>query len=124
MKSITEQLNLGTYRHNPKHTPRSSDKNLLTEFILMSVTGVEKKNLEAHVELCAERYDALEEKLNGVEEKVESLEVAVNEIKDMISDMNNRHQKQLIKWGVSIIGSLLLLTGWMSVNYVIPGITV
>ena len=90
----------------------------------MSVTGVEKKNLEAHVELCAERYDALEEKLGDVEEKVGSLEVAVNEIKDMITQMNNRHQKQLIKWGVSIIGSLLILTGWMVVNYVIPGLTV
>ena len=90
----------------------------------MSVTGVEKKNLEAHVELCAERYDALEEKLGDVEGKVESLEVAVNEIKDMITQMNNRHQRQLIKWGVSIIGSLLILTGWMAVNYVIPGLTV
>ena len=124
MKSITEQLNLGTYRHNSKHTTRSSDKNLLTEFILMSVTGVEKKKLEAHVELCAERYDALEERLGDVEGKVESLEVSVNEIKDMICQMNNRHQKQLIKWGVSIIGSLLILTGWMVVNYVIPGLTV
>ena len=90
----------------------------------MSVTGVEKKNLEAHVELCAERYDALEEKLSDVEGKVESLEVSVNEIKDMITQMNNRHQRQLIKWGVSIIGSLLVLTGWMVVNYVIPGIAV
>jgi len=90
----------------------------------MSVTGVEKINLEAHVELCAERYNVLEEKLNGVEEKVESLEVSVNEIKDMIVEMNSRHQKQLIKWGVSIIGSLLILKGWMVVNYVIPGLTV
>ena len=36
----------------------------------MSATKIEKENLEAHVELCAERYDALEEKLDAVEEKV------------------------------------------------------
>ena len=90
----------------------------------MSVTGVEKKNLEAHVELCAERYDALEEKLVAVEEKVGSLEIVVNEIKDMMLAMNDSRQKQLIKWSVSIVGSLLVITGWMVVNYVIPGIAV
>ena len=90
----------------------------------MSVTGLEKKNLEAHVELCAERYDALEEKLVAVEEKVSSLEIVVNEIKDMMLAMNDSRQKQLIKWSVSIVGSLLVITGWMVVNYVIPGIAV
>ena len=84
----------------------------------MSATKIEKENLEAHVELCAERYDALEEKLDGVEEKVGQLELVVNEIKDMISIMNDSRQKQLIKWGVSIIGTLLVLVGWMTVQLV------
>ena len=40
----------------------------------MSTTNIEKENLEAHVELCAERYDALETKLDTVEEKVNSID--------------------------------------------------
>lgn len=37
----------------------------------MSVpSGIERENLEAHVEICAHRYDALEKRLSNIEEKV------------------------------------------------------
>ena len=36
-------------------------------------TDIEKENLEAHVELCAERYAQLERRLGSVEKKVETL---------------------------------------------------
>lgn len=36
-------------------------------------TDIEKENLEAHVELCAQRYDALEKRLGSVEGKISSL---------------------------------------------------
>ena len=39
--------------------------------ILMS--DLEKTNLEAHVDLCAERYKALEARLSAIEEKVAGL---------------------------------------------------
>lgn len=39
----------------------------------MSATDIEKENLEAHVELCAERYAQLERRLDSVEKKVEIL---------------------------------------------------
>lgn len=39
----------------------------------MSATDIEKENLEAHVELCAERYAQLERRLGSVEKKVEIL---------------------------------------------------
>jgi uncharacterized protein YlxW (UPF0749 family) len=34
---------------------------------------LERENLEAHVDLCAERYRVLEEKLNRLENKVDNL---------------------------------------------------
>lgn len=41
----------------------------------MSVpTDIEKENLEAHVELCAERYKQLENRLTSIETKVASLQ--------------------------------------------------
>lgn len=39
----------------------------------MSTTKLEKENLEAHVDLCAERYKQLEMRLGSIELKVESL---------------------------------------------------
>jgi hypothetical protein len=37
-------------------------------------TDIEKENLEAHVELCAQRYDALENRLGSIEKKVSTLQ--------------------------------------------------
>jgi len=37
-------------------------------------TDIEKENLEAHVELCAQRYDALEKRLGSIETKVSTLQ--------------------------------------------------
>jgi seryl-tRNA synthetase len=78
----------------------------------MSTTKIEKQNLEAHVELCAERYEALENKLDAVEQKVSKLEVVVYEIKDLVVGQNERRNQQMIKWGVTVIGSLLAVIAW------------
>ena len=39
----------------------------------MSTTELEKQNLEAHVDLCEQRYKNLETRLSKIEEKVESI---------------------------------------------------
>ena len=36
-------------------------------------TALEKKNLEAHVDLCQERYEQLDTRLTKIEEKVEHI---------------------------------------------------
>lgn len=36
-------------------------------------TSLEKKNLEAHVDLCAQRYEVLEGRLTKIEQKVEHI---------------------------------------------------
>ena len=38
-----------------------------------TTTDLEKTNLEAHVDLCAIRYEALEGRLNKVEEKIDNI---------------------------------------------------
>ncbi len=40
-------------------------------------TSIEKENLEAHVELCAQRYDALEKRLGNIERKVVALQTTI-----------------------------------------------
>ena len=84
----------------------------------MSTTRIEKENLEAHVELCAERYDALETKLDAVEEKVSSLETSVGEIKDMITHLDRRRSTQLITWAGTAITMLIGVVGWLLTKFV------
>ena len=61
---------------------------------------VERTNLEAHVDLCAERYYRLEQRLEGVEE-------AVKELKDVMVDESKRTSKIIIGSAATVIGGLL-----------------
>tara|TARA_X000001036_G_scaffold422980_1_gene446459 strand:+ start:179 stop:412 length:234 start_codon:yes stop_codon:yes gene_type:complete len=40
---------------------------------MAGATELEKENLEAHVDLCQQRYEALEGRLSKIEEKVDSI---------------------------------------------------
>lgn len=72
-------------------------------------TDIEKQSLEAHVELCAERYEKLENKLNAVEKKVEKLEEHVVAIRETLAGAGDRQSKQIIAIGTAIIS--VLITG-------------
>ena len=72
-------------------------------------TAIERENLEAHVELCAERYAKLETKLEAVEKKVESLESHVIAIKETLAGAGDKQSKQIIAIGTAIIS--VLITG-------------
>ena len=41
-------------------------------------TELERNNLEAHVDLCAQRYDVLEGRLSKVEEKIDTLHTVIS----------------------------------------------
>ena len=86
---------------------------------MADTTDIEKKSLEAHVELCAERYRFLEQKLETVEEKISGLNVVIREIHDMIANLNEKRHEQMISWGLGIIGSMVAVIGYLLVTYVI-----
>jgi chromosome segregation ATPase len=73
----------------------------------MSSTDIEKKSLEAHVELCAERYRNLEEKFNGVETRMDRLESYLVEIKNSLANSDSGQYKTLITIGTTILGVLV-----------------
>lgn len=72
----------------------------------MSSTDIEKKSLEAHVELCAERYSALENKLSNLETRMDKLENHLIDIKDSLSNNDSGHYKTIITIGTTIMGVL------------------
>ena len=85
----------------------------------METTDIEKKSLETHVELCAQRYKYLEEKLETVEQTVINLNAVVREVHDMVQSMSQRNTDRLINWGVGIIVSLVGIVGWLLTHYVL-----
>jgi len=44
---------------------------------MANATDLEKENLEAHVDLCAQRYEVLEGRLTKIEQKVDSIAVDI-----------------------------------------------
>lgn len=74
----------------------------------MSVTtDIEKKSLEAHVELCAERYSNLETKLDNLENRMDKLEGHIVDIKDTIRGVGSENHKTIITIGTAIGGILI-----------------
>jgi hypothetical protein len=65
-------------------------------------TEIEKQNLEAHVELCAQRYEALESRLSNIEKKVGGLQ-------KIIEDSHNSMTKVLIGTGGTVVTAILSL---------------
>ena len=85
---------------------------------MSDTTDIEKKSLEAHVELCAERYKLLEIKLENVEEGVASTKTLVKELSDNVTKMAEKDNDRLIKWGVGIIATLAAACGWLLTHYI------
>lgn len=87
--------------------------------IMVDTTDIEKKSLEAHVELCAERYRALETALDTVKTDVGELKGTVHEVHDKVFEMADRRNNQIIGWGVGIIGFLTACLGYVITHYVL-----
>jgi len=84
---------------------------------MVEPTDIEKKSLEAHVELCAERYKLLETKLETVEQGVITTKDMVQSLSQTVSAMAEKSNDRLIKWGVGIIATLAAACGWLLTHY-------
>ena len=86
---------------------------------MVDTTNIEKKSLEAHVELCAERYNALEARLDHVNAKITKLDGVICEVRDLVQQMNSKRNEQLITWGLTTIGVLVAIIGYFISRFVI-----
>lgn len=87
----------------------------------MASSDIEKKSLEAHVELCAERYKNLDDRLQNLDCRMEKLEELISEFKTEIkaaivarpaeaprpADAADSSNKTLITIGTAIIAALI-----------------
>jgi hypothetical protein len=67
---------------------------------MSTTTDLERTSLEAHVDLCAIRYDNLDKRLSKVEEKLE-------ELADTMKNSNTALIKVVVGAAGSVIASLL-----------------
>lgn len=73
----------------------------------MTIRQIERTSLEAHVDLCAERYDNMEQKMTTMETRLAKVETIVSDIKNMLVEKETIAYRKLITFGIGIIGSLL-----------------
>ena len=86
---------------------------------MVEPTDIEKKSLEAHVELCAERYNAVEGKLSTLDDKITHLCAEVMDVKNSLTKMAEKNNDRLIGWGIGIIGTLVAIVGYFIAHYII-----
>ena len=85
---------------------------------MADTTDIEKKSLEAHVELCAERYKLLELKLDSLETKISKVSDTLTDLRSMMEKSTQKRTDQLLSWGIGIIGVLLATIGWLATHYI------
>jgi len=86
---------------------------------MTETTDIEKKSLEAHVELCAERYKALELQISAVQKDIDDVKLVIREVHGIVHKMSEKRNNQLISWGLGIITFLAGIVGWLVTHYVL-----
>ena len=86
---------------------------------MSDTTEIEKKSLEAHVELCAERYRFLEQKLETMEDKINDMNNVIRDIHDGIMAISEKRNTQIMTFGVGLTTTLLGIIAYLLTTYVI-----
>jgi len=88
----------------------------------MSSLSIEKQSLEAHVDLCAERYKGLQEDIQSMSDRIDKLESdmtrrldkvdnGIEEIKNTLTNKETSALRTLVTIAASAITALLGLSG-------------
>ena len=67
---------------------------------------IEKKSLEAHVDLCAERYKELNTNITKMKERIDSLENHILDLKDEINKITRSVNNRIITISGATVGVL------------------
>ena len=86
---------------------------------MADTTDIEKKSLEAHVELCAQRYTALEQRIDDVKADTAELKTTIREVHRLVHKISDSRNTQLISWGIGVIGFLTAIIGYLVTHYVL-----
>ena len=85
----------------------------------MASTDIEKKSLEAHVELCAERYNNLDARLQSLHERMGNVEKIIIEIKESLASAPDQSSRQIISIGTTVVGVLMTAIVSLAIHFVL-----
>ena len=85
---------------------------------MSTTTDIEKKNLEAHVELCAERYKNLDNKLSNLDDRMTVIEGHIVDIKESITNKTGGIDGKIITIGTTIVGVMFSAIIVLLVNFI------
>lgn len=80
---------------------------------------IEKQSLEAHVELCAERYRALEQRLDAVDQRMDSLTTLLADIHQKVDRMFERTENKWDRAQIAVIGIMATIIGGLVARYIL-----
>ena len=79
---------------------REIKQELREYIIIMSTTDLEKQNLEAHVDLCSERYKGLHDRLSAIE-------VRLGKMNEEMTQGHKSQTKTIIATAGTVVAGLL-----------------
>lgn len=71
----------------------------------------ESTDLELHTALCAERYLALETRLDGVEQRLDRIESEITEVHQAVRKLAEHHASRWDSLQIGVIGVLMATIG-------------
>lgn len=74
----------------------------------IETTNLERENLEAHVDLCAQRYQILEGRLSVIEAKVESIHQDITKGNSSMSNVIISSAATIVAGLLGLIATILL----------------
>lgn len=75
---------------------------------------IENTSLEAHVSLCAERYQALERRFEHVEQKIDNLTESITIVRDQIVAIGESQTNRWSALHIGVIGALMTVIGFLA----------
>lgn len=86
---------------------------------LIKNIDAERESLDVHVDICAQRYLQLINKLDSVDQRFDRLEGVVEEIRDRVTDSREDTLKTYLTWAGIIIAGLTGTVGYLLSHFVI-----
>jgi hypothetical protein len=91
----------------------------MSQLELIPDIAAERESLEIHVDICAQRYALILQRLDSVDSRFDRMETVVQEIHSRITKNQDQTLKTYLMWAGLIITGLISTTGYLLATFVI-----
>jgi hypothetical protein len=91
----------------------------MTQLELIPDIAAERESLETHVDICAQRYALLLQRLEHMDQRFDRMETVVQEIHARITQNQDQTHKTHLMWAGAIIAGLISVVGYLLATFVI-----